>query len=490
MDEEFQAINFGYASAQQEGVRAPGLLIDGYFDLHQISDAALNGPEFLVLGYKGSGKSAVSERLRLLHQNESQIFLSNIDLGDFPYTAFSNIIPGAEAPQAKYPAAWSWLLLIHLVASLQRDASLDIPDPTPFDETVKSLQEMGLMPIMGLPNLVRITNEVSIKISIPPFFSGESKTKNAKIDVPYFVDNLKRLLLNIRTSNRHVIVLDGLDEIVTTQSAQWDSLGALIYEVNRLNGSFALYGLNAKILLLCRTDIFELLDGANKNKIRQDSAIEMNWYTNPSSPSESRLVSIANLRAKIALGRNVNVLTEFFPPKLLGKKTSLLLLDNTRHTPRDFLQLLRMIQSACKQGGISADNIRNGIRRYSIEYFLPEIKDELQGYVDSGEIKEFFRLAGALRQRDFSQKELHALAEKEASSLSPEKIDVVLRALFECSGIGNIQNLERGQTHFTFRYRNRHAPFNIRERMLLHRGLWRAFNLPVDDKFISRPSDT
>lgn len=482
LTDDFLKINFGYASAQQEGTRAPDLLIDGYVDLHQISEEALDGPNFLVLGYKGSGKSAISERLRLLYQNNSEVFLTNIDLGDFPYTAFSAIVPGTESPQARYPSAWSWLLIIHLLASLDRDANLDIPDQNTFDQTMKALREMGLLPIMGLPNLIRVTSETGVKVTFPPIFEGTHKLQTSHINVPYYVENLKRLLNNLRTTSKHLLILDGLDEIVTTQSAQWESLGALIFEVNRLNTTFASNGLNAKILLLCRTDIFELLDGANKNKIRQDSSIEMDWYSNPASPTESRLVSIANLRAKIALKRDTDVLREFFPKKLLGKKTSILLLENTRHTPRDFLQLLKMIQNACMIGELSPENIRNGIRRYSIEYFLPEIIDELQGYVESNEIKEFFRLAGALRQRDFYAKDLHVLAVKEKSFLTVEKIDTVLRALFECSAVGNIQVIKGGKVHFTFRYRNRHSPFNINQRMLLHRGMWRALNLPVDDR--------
>ncbi|VFR77640.1 hypothetical protein RAN3_0507 [plant metagenome] len=479
--DDFLRINFGYASAQQEGSRAPDLLIDGYFDLHKISENSFKSANFLVLGYKGAGKSAVSERLKLLHQNDSDVFLTNIDLGDFPYATFSNIVPGTEAPQARYPTAWSWILLIHLLSSLERDAGLEIPDKDSFDQTMSSLRGMNLLPIEGLPSLVRTSTETKLNLQIPPFFSGNHKHQTSQIDVPFYVDNLKRLLLNLRTASRHLLIIDGLDEIVTNQSAQWDSLGALIFEANRLNTSLASNGLNAKILILCRTDIFELLDGANKNKIRQDSAMEMDWYSNPSSPDQSRLVSVANLRAKIALGRDVNVIEEFFPSKIFGKKTSLLLLDNTRHTPRDFLQLLKMIQNSCQEGGLNGDNIRNGLRRYSIEYFMPEIIDELQGYVTSNESKEFFRLAGSLRQRDFSQKEMHEKSLSENSLLTPEKMDIVLRALFECSAIGNIQKMQRGPVHFTFRYRNRHTPFNIKERMLLHRGLWRALNLPVDE---------
>lgn len=476
----FQDINFGYASAQQEGTRSPTLLIDGYLDLHDICKTAIDGSEFLILGYKGSGKSAVAERLRLLHQNDSQVFITNVDLEDFPYTTFSQIVPGKDAPQSRYPTAWSWILLIHLIASLDRDAGIEINDQASLDDTLLSLREMGLLPITGLPRLVRRTSETTVKVSVPQFFEGQQKSQTVRIDVPYFVDNLKRLVANIRTESRHLIVLDGLDEIVTNQSAQWDSLGSLVFEVNRLNALFAKCGLSAKIVLLCRTDIFELLHGANKNKIRQDSSIELDWYSDPAAPHKSRLVAVADLRAKIAIGRPVSIFAEYFPKKLFGKGAPQSLLDATRHTPRDFLQLLKNIQSCCDNNAVSTDQVRNGMRKYSVEYFMPEMIDELQGYVSSEEAKEFFKLAGSLRQRDFSRAEILAIAAAESAELSIAKIDTVLKALFECSGLGNIQILADRRVFFTFRYRNRHAPFNINQRMILHRGLWRALNLPVD----------
>ena len=480
---EFKLIDFGYSSAQMEGVRAPNLLLNGFLDINDICDTVLSGHEFLVLGYKGSGKSAIAERTRLLHQNNHSLFLQNIDLADFPYAAFSKIISDDEAPQARYPAAWSWLLLIYLISSLDRDAAKDIPNIKDFNVTIQALREIGLLPVMGLPQLIRTTTETTLKLSVPPFFEGVQSLGSTSVDVPYYVENIKRLLLNIRTPNRHLIILDGLDEIVTTQTAQWDSLGSLVYEVNRLNMAFSAAGLNAKVVLLCRTDIFELLDGANKNKIRQDSAIELDWYSNPARPEKSRLLSIANLRASIALGRKVDVFCEFLPEKSFKRKTTLELLDSTRHTPRDFLRLLHFIQiSYGGESSASSDSnaIRNGLRRYSVEYFMPELIDELQGYVSSEEAKSFFKLAGALRQRDFSLRELLNLADAEGSNLSEDRIRTTLIALFECSGIGNIETDKIGSVWFQFRYRNRHAPFNIRQRMLLHRGLWRALNLPLD----------
>lgn len=53
-----------WASAEQEGAADPNLLLDGFFDLGGLVQEATAGHRFLFLGYKGSGKSAISEELR------------------------------------------------------------------------------------------------------------------------------------------------------------------------------------------------------------------------------------------------------------------------------------------------------------------------------------------------------------------------------------------------------------------------------------------
>lgn len=480
---DFRDIDFGYASAEQEGARAPRLLLKGYLDIHDVCQRSLSEDEFLILGYKGSGKSSISERLRLLHDADSNVFITNVNLEDFPYMSFSQVIRENETPQAKYPAAWSWILLIYLLASFEKDQDLQLPQTEFFDDTIEALGQMGLLPITGLPRLVRSTTEKTFKLSIPKFFEGQWKTQDASVDIPNYVENLKRLIATIRSGSKHLLIVDGLDEIVTAEDAQWDSLGALVFEVNRLNKLFKQELVPAKIVLLCRTDFFELLDGANKNKIRQDSSIYLDWYSDPNSPNQSLLVKIANLRATLSLGVETNIFREFLPESIFRRPVAKLLLNCTRHTPRDFLQLLKYIQNGCLGKKPSIAQTKNGIRRYSQEYFLPEIFDELQGYVSSSDAKEFFKVVGALRSRDFYAKQVYDQIELEASPLSKEQADIIMKALFECSAIGNVQNTSKGTQFLTFRYRNRHSTFNIKERLIVHRGLWRALNLPSDDSW-------
>ena len=178
----FRTINFGYASAENEAHRSPDLMLKGYFDLHHVCANALYSDAFLVLGYKGSGKSAIAERLKLLHADDSQVFITNINLQDFPYGSFSQMAGDSnEAPQAKYPTAWSWILLIYLLASLEKDRGLVLMDRAAFTDTLAALRDMRLLPLKGLPDLVRSSTERSFKLSIPKFVESSWKTGDARV---------------------------------------------------------------------------------------------------------------------------------------------------------------------------------------------------------------------------------------------------------------------------------------------------------------------
>ena len=227
---------------------------------------------------------------------------------------------------------------------------------------------------------------------------------------------------------------------------------------------------------MCRTDLYERLPGPNKNKIRQDSAVNIDWYHDPRNPRESNLIRLANLRANFTDRSISDVFKLFFPTEVENRNTLTYLLDLTRHTPRDFLQLLKKIQQFSGRTRLQRGQILSGVRSYSIEYFVPEIKDELVGYVAKDDIDLIMELFGSLRKRDFLFTELEQKA-KEQSRFSNLVLSPIISALFECSAIGNVFNRPGGSTYYTFKFRNRHSSLNLDERLILHRGMWKALNL-------------
>jgi hypothetical protein len=100
----------------------------------------------------------------------------------------------------------------------------------------------------------------------------------------------------------------------------------------------------------------------------------------------------------------------------------------------------------------------------------------LHGYVEPVHIDLAFDLIGSLRKRDFEYRELVDKAGS-TSRFNNLPLERVIRALFECSAVGNVHNRPSGTTYYTFRYRNRNSTLNLDDRLILHRGMWKAMNL-------------
>lgn len=476
---EIQSIDFGEVSAETERVSNPGLIKQGFVNLNSIEEEALNGRKYLFLGYKGSGKSSIAERIDLSIGDKFNRFVRKISLADFPFTPFSKIIKGDAEPEAKFPAAWSWVLLIYIMESFDRDAAATHQDIERFRDAIRAFRDLGISPESAPSAIVRASSQKGFAAKAPyglmEYNSGTSGMKSAN-DIYNFVDVLKKIVSSIRSPSKHYLIIDGLDEILSSRGVQYKSLYALIYEVSQLNELLAQHVVPMKVIVLCRTDLFERTPGPNKNKIRQAYAVELDWYHDPNDPSNSLLVRAANLRAKLSLGRDVDIFAEFFPKYLYKTPSLQYLLDMTRHTPRDFLQLLTYLKRFAKGSRLSEEEAKSGLREYSIKYFFPEIHDELSGYADEVEINSLFEALARLGKRDFSFNELFVELKKEAPKSVEDNVLEILKALFNCSAVGNIE-YGGSETFYSFKYRNRVASLTTSKKIMIHRGLWKALNV-------------
>ncbi len=475
-----QSINFGFSSAEAERSRDPGLLIDGYVDIEAASESAVNGNDFLFLGYKGTGKSSIAERVDLIYADEPNVFVKTISLSDFPFTQFSKIVRGNIEPESKFTTAWMWIILIYLLDSFSKDSGIHHPDVGIFNDAINSFKQMGLSPSSDITSIVRNSSKKNFSLSLPGKLASlnwSGSEQRPASEIPDFVESLREIIRPLRSYSKHILIIDGLDDVLTSRQTQYKSLSALIFEMNRLNNDLEKNNVPAKVVVLCRTDIFEQIPGANNNKIRQDFSLELDWYHDPREPEKSLLIRIAQLRAKRSLKREVDIFKSFFPSYLDRKEIKQYLLDMTRHTPRDFLRLLEHIKKFSQSGRLSSDEIKSGLRDYSIRYFLPEIRDELSGYAEPSEIDSFIQGLSRLRRRDFYMDDLLKSMKETNSNTDEERIFEITDSLFRCSAIGNIQYRKGGSTFYTFKYRNRHSSFNPEEAIMLHRGLWKALNL-------------
>ncbi|NND82511.1 MAG: hypothetical protein HKN50_08800 [Gammaproteobacteria bacterium] len=479
---KFKNIKFGAASAEQEATFEPHLLNQGFYDAWKIVDQAVKGPKSLFLGYKGSGKSSIGEHLRLTSEGDSSIHVNHIYLSDFPYENFKNIVGGVSSPESRFPSAWTWILLLHIVELFSRSRVKYGESEDDFDRLVTKLKSEGLFPGVDLRQIVVASSKPKVRAKLGEMIDMDWDPPNSQkmtdLDFLQIVDKLKDHAFKFKSKSKHLLVIDGLDDILFQKEIQYQSIAALILEYTRLNYQFLRANVPAKIIVLCRTELYERLPMPNKNKIRQDSAIELDWYHSPSSPESSHLVHMINKKAQLSDGNIKALFVQYFPQTIGKRDTRILffLLSQTRHTPRDLNRLLHYIQLCVRGEKPTEPEIFAGLRHYSMKYFYPEIRDELDGYLKLEQIDEIMSALASIKKWVFTLAEFSNEL-RGTDTLKKMTLTKVVELLFDCSAVGNVVKGRNENFVYTFKYRNRHVNFDANQDLTVHRGLFQALRL-------------
>lgn len=468
---DFRNINFGLSDAQSEGMDYPNLLIDGYVNLMRVVDQVNTPRCFLFLGYKGSGKSSLSVHLKLC---EKETIINQQPLKDFPFKFFEKVLE-SEDRSIKYKTIWRWLLCAEVLSSLCKDSDCKSDS---IQHAVAVFTRLGLFPVISISSLLKKTTSTTVSATIKSLgISHTVNTEYAEADMEMLIDYIKSLLISVKEERPHITVIDELDDILTPNGRQFENIAALINETKDLNYFFYSNSIPAKIIILCRTDMFERLPGQNLNKIRQDNSFTFTWYREGiDSNKKSDLVYLINKRARLTYPDISDVFEVFFPKSFDDTDIYSAMLNYTRHIPRDFIQLMNYIKAHCDAEKVSHSAIVKGIKDYSTEYFYPEIANELSGYLPSASIQPVFNVISSLRKQSFSYDQF-----KDKCKIVPELKELdpaqILKILYDCSAIGHVHYYEDGSTRVLYKYRNRSTSFEQTDKILLHRGLWKSMNV-------------
>src|SRR5205085_172692 len=91
-------------------------------------------------------------------------------------------------------------------------------------------------------DFVTKSSKHSFKINIAQLLelSYENEQAITEIDIKFMhlVDLMKSIAISFETKSSHFIIIDGLDEILSSREIQYQSLAALITQVKELNRYF------------------------------------------------------------------------------------------------------------------------------------------------------------------------------------------------------------------------------------------------------------
>ena len=251
---EYKSIIFGELSAEEEADKHPELIKSGFFDFNKSYERLTAGPEFLVLGNKGSGKSLLGEHLKTkngLQSDESFFFVTKHGMKEFPFKSFAKIIPGDEANETKLPTAWQWSLLVQVILSFKQDLGKSKELDQEFNQAVTNLTSMGILPSTSISELAKISGANEFKVKIMSFELSGDLTPSKATDLMFaqVVSHLKGITRHLQSPNKHFIIIDGLDDQLKATNHQFLAIAALINVADELNKEFRENSVPMKIII-------------------------------------------------------------------------------------------------------------------------------------------------------------------------------------------------------------------------------------------------
>ena len=427
------------------------------------------------------------------------VFTTKSNLDSFPFSNFTTAaFYGALGKERSLPQSWVWLLLYQMIWSLKKDNSIKAPES--FFRLVSELEKIGFSAPSKFDDIVTQTRDKKSTIRGPSFdlagligvnaavtsFEYEAATTNQSKDIVFekLITFTKYALMQCHSDNKHFILIDGLDRVLFTNKGDLSPIASLIDQSSSLNSELKVNEVPIKVIIVCRKDLFDRLPLYNSNAIKQSYSEELRWFTDARDHNKNELVFLANHRASLFLGREINIFNEAFNENIeittsTTTRTYLVLtyiLWHTRNTPRDFLMALRYIQGAHdpKNEKVTDKEIVEGLSNYAHDYFYDEIKDELMGYFDPDSIDKLFSIFISYGKYRMPTRDVIEKLEK--GGFEKGTAEKMLRILFDCSAIGHIYYNEarKKETNVSKHYRAQ-SRFNPNHDLILHRALWKPF---------------
>lgn len=494
----FNTLYFGQSDARTEANANREEFVRSFVNLRDSLGSILSGEKFIILGPKGAGKSAIAWYLHST-QDSGQYRVLIRDAANLPLAEIPQLQTGQPAGAQRTVTAWRFILLCNYLELLLQDPDSRLhanPDAIAVSRALRDYGFIGDTSGKAILSASKATWSVPIPKIGTIYQRERTQTLNIFNVIPYlerwvsFTDRVVPLLF-----------LDGLDSIFLNDSQYNESLSSLVQATYGLNISLREKGSNGTLALLLRNDVFSRIARhvPDSQKMRDDHGVQLDWRilsgAGPSTLSSPLIQLVSSKAAKALDVAYIDVLSyfpaEMYPSRPRGRRRRVkgipvvkYLLNQTRHTPRDLLRLLESIrqvdaeQARPARGQLHGDIVREGVLRYSTEYFIGAIENEFAGFNTSSlDISEGLRALQHLQKTDFDREDFRAALREERGEASLDYANQLLRHLFVAGALGNLVRRPNG-SYMNFYHRKDVIDVHLGGRFVLANPLAHAWNVP------------
>lgn len=492
-------IDVGKVSAERD------INLNNYFyDNGTLKKLIENNNHFLMLGRKGSGKTALFNYFTtnpkdFVNENDKVI---SISLDDYSWNVHSLLAQNQTADSLAYRQSWKFIFLLEIIKTLSSncDATKEIK------EASRCLEKIFGSPIPGIFDLVKSKILSLSKLKLPHGSIGIEGADNIELDAGEVAfedvcdnDELKRKLCSniegltryleravdsiISPSYRIYICFDRVDEAwdVASQEVSVKVITGLIAAADSLNQKFKKL---VRPIVFLREDIFETLPLNDKNKLREDCGSLLKW---DKEGLQNLLLKRINYFAKRNGISDVTNIDALFDREVMRQKMrpTGYILKRTMYRPRDIICFVSKIISALNdqqndpfndyeevKDKLLVSAIYDAEYQYS-EWLLEEIKEEW--FVQAPEINQLLDAIQNNGSTIIVKHEYKIQLEKLGFDLSqPLHLNEKLKFLYGNSIIGFKIG---GQNYWRYKCFYNSQGFSDESEYHIHDGLVKALNL-------------
>lgn len=439
-------------------------LLEVYEDYHGISEA-LSAEKFMVIGRKGSGKSAFGSYIHTKSLDEPNLHCKFVKKSDINLEKIIQIGKDVGAI-IDAESFFKWIIYTSILGLFSKIETIE--NKKEYGDLRRFLEKnRGYIEVNELETTQLISKhgfDVSIEY-LRRFLSAklnkQIETKSERASYYKILPHLEELLIKVLSSDDCVInenffsiFFDDLDvDFKVTDIRSMENLMSLIRACRHINNDiFAKNNLAAKVVLFIRDDIerhiLDMEEYADSAKIFSSYSTKIDWY-------EEKYAGQAEQEDEIALKKFINRRIKYVLEKIGAKfdqedpwgsfvesdsrysvSSFKYVVNQTLFRPRDLLLFFLPLEKERKHIPLDYKTMKGLEHIYSTE-LAKEIRNELSAKYSRLEIESIFKILGKMVSAKNSQERALEIVQENISSRNPWE---VIKDLFDASLIGAVNN--------------------------------------------------